>query len=452
MNSQTMTVSDRGAELVALALLVVAVAFGGGSRGAGDLVVHLTAVAALPVALLRARHAPLLGVQRWVQVWFVAAAAVLALQLLPLPPGLWAQLPMRAPLAQDLASVGAEVGWRPLSLEPWGTVRALLWLLTGYASWRLLASLPPAARVRWVQVAVLLGVAMALLGFAQASAGRHPTVRFHPFHNEFGASGTFANRNHFALLMAMLAPLALGLGRVAQARWQATAYLWYLAAVVLVLAAALSFSRAGFLLACGGSAIAAVWAWRWQPPGTGAHRHLGRRLALAGTAALAVVGVATYAWTQLAARLEKDPLDDLRFQYLEHGLSALKAYLPWGSGAGSFRWVYAPFEPEGAMSNTYALHAHNDLIEVVLELGVPGLLLAGIALVLLAWTVWQARAHAPRIALPVFVIGVAIVMPLLHSLVDYPLRTLSLVVVFTGLVAQLGWEKISTPRNANPLA
>lgn len=452
MNSHTMTASDRGAELAALALLVAALAFGGGSRGAGDLVVHLTAALSLPVALLRARHVPLLGVQRWLQVWFVAAAAVLALQLLPLPSGLWTQLPMRGALAQDLAAADAGLGWRPLSMEPWGTVRALLWLMTGYASWRLLASLPPQARVRWVQVAVLLGVVMALLGFAQASAGRHPTVRFHAFHNEFGASGTFANRNHFALLMAMLAPLALGLGRVGQARRQATAYLWYLAAVVLVLAAALSFSRAGFLLACGGSALAALWAWRWWPLEGGARYPLGRGLALGGTAALAAVGVATYAWAQLAARLEKDPLDDLRFQYLDHGLSAMKAYLPWGSGAGSFRWVYAPFEPEGAMTNTYALHAHNDLLEVALELGVPGLLLAGIALVLLAWTVWQARAHATRIALPVFVICVAIAASLLHSLVDYPLRTLSVLVVFTGLVAQLGWEKISTHRNANPLA
>ena len=104
------------------------------------------------------------------------------------------------------------------------------------------------------------------------------------------------------------------------------------------------------------------------------------------------------------------------------------------------------------MTNTYALHAHNDLLEVALELGVPGLLLAGIALVLLAWAVWQARAHTTRIALPVFVICVAIAASLLHSLVDYPLRTLSVLVVFTGLVAQLGWEKISTHRNANPLA
>ena len=104
------------------------------------------------------------------------------------------------------------------------------------------------------------------------------------------------------------------------------------------------------------------------------------------------------------------------------------------------------------MGSTYALHAHNDLVEVALELGVPGLLLAGIALVLLAWAVWRARAHASCIVLPGFVISVAIAMPLLHSLVDYPLRTLSVLVVFTGLVAQLGWEKISTHRNANPLA
>lgn len=430
--------SERLAEAAALALLAGAFAFGGGSRGAGDLVVHLLAVAALPLAVSRAHAHPTSGrPQRAMHAWFAAVAVVLGLQLLPLPPALWQSLPLRNELTAELAAAGAPATWRPMSLDPWGTVRGLLWMLVGYSTFRLLGTLSAEAQTRWLKAAVLLGIAMALLGFAQAAAGRQPTLRFHPFHNEFGASGTFANRNHFALLMAMLAPLAIGLARHAQARRTPWSLPWYFAAVLLVLAAALSFSRAGFLLASAGAAAAALWAWRWHPPGQPAASRARHVLALGSAAALTALGIASYAWTQLAVRLEKDPLEDARVQYLEHGINAVKAFLPWGSGTGSFRWAYAPFEPQHDMSNTYALHAHNDLVEVALEAGVPGLLLIAAALGVLLWSV-LAQRNRPHGAHPLlFVTCVTLVVPLLHSLVDYPLRTLSALVLFCGLLAQL---------------
>lgn len=448
-----MNVSDRVAEGVALALLAAAFAFGGGSRGAGDLVVHLLALAALPLAMVRAGAHPPVGPQRWIQLWFAFAAGLLVLQLLPLPSGLWQRLPLRADLAPDLTAAGVPTGWQPLTLDTWGTVRGLLWLVTAYTAWCLIGTLPPEAQVRWLKVAVVLGVAMALLGFSQAAAGRQPTLRFHPFHNEFGASGTFANRNHFGALMAMLAPLAVGLGRVGLARRHPAAFSWYLAAVVLVLAAALSFSRAGFLLAALASSVAVVGAWRWGAPEVAAARKVRHGLPLAGAAVLAIVGVATYAWTQLAARLDKDPLDDLRMQYLQHGFSAVKAYLTWGTGVGGFRWAYAPFEAPRDMGETYALHAHNDLLEVALETGWLGLLLLAVLLAVLAAAVRQSLGpKASPHALLMIATVIAITVPLLHSLVDYPLRTLSVLLLFSGLIAQLGARKSLQPKTAKPLA
>ena len=95
-------------------------------------------------------------------------------------------------------------------------------------------------------------------------------------------------------------------------------------------------------------------------------RHLLPLFALA----VAVLGIATYAWDGIVARLAQDPLDDLRWQYVHYGMDALRAWLPLGSGFGSFRFVYAPFEPIGAMTYVYALHAHNDLLELLIEGGV----------------------------------------------------------------------------------
>jgi Lipid A core - O-antigen ligase and related enzymes len=98
-------------------------------------------------------------------------------------------------------------------------------------------------------------------------------------------------------------------------------------------------------------------------------------------------------------------LEDGRLDYLQQGWPLIGQYLPWGSGAGSFREVYGAHEPLALLAPNYVLHAHNEPVELLLELGLPGglLLLAGIAL--LAgnhWQVWRAaRSEAallPRLA------------------------------------------------------
>ena len=165
-----------------------------------------------------------------------------------------------------------------------------------------------------------------------------------------------------------------------------------------------------------------------------------------------MAAVATYAWVQLAARLDKDPLEDLRLQYVRHGWEAVKAYLPWGSGAGSFRWTYAPFEPVTDMSETYALHAHNDLLELALELGLSGMGLALCLLFILAAMGIARHELGGRLHLPQFVMAVAVAVPLAHSLVDYPLRTLAVLVLSTGLVAALGSRNSLSAKNATTLA
>ena len=78
------------AEGAAGMLLVGAMVFGGGPRGGGDAVVHLLAVPALVLAILRWRHADATGLQRVFLYWLIAAAAVVGLQLLPLPASVFA--------------------------------------------------------------------------------------------------------------------------------------------------------------------------------------------------------------------------------------------------------------------------------------------------------------------------------------------------------------------------
>ena len=153
------------------------------------------------------------------------------------------------------------------------------------------------------------------------------------------------------------------------------------------------------------------------------------------TMALAAAGIAVYAWNGIVQRLNQDVADDLRWQYLQYGWQVAKASLPWGSGAGSFREVYAPFEPVGAMREVHALHAHNDLLQTAIELGVPGLLLVLAYVAVLAISVRKTPIAVTEWRGILGAAAVAVFLPLVHSFVDYPLRTLAVATTFAMLMA-----------------
>lgn len=438
---------DRIAEVLAGLLLAGALLAGGGSRGAGDLLVHLLAPPALVLGSWRwyARPRPLL--QRAISWLWLAALAVIGLQLLPLPAALVVSLPGRAEVVSGLELAGAATAWLPMSLSPSGTLRAGLALLSVGSLWLLCASLDGRAQRRLLWLAIAIGSAQALLGFAQASAGARAVLALHPNQNIGVATGLFANRNHLACLLAMLVPLALGLGWQAQQRRQhSAALLPYAATAVMALGVALSFSRAGnALLALGlAASLALLLSAATQDQRRPFWRHPLLLLTLAGTA----LAVAAYAWERLAARFGRPMLEDGRLDYLQQGWPLIAQYLPWGSGAGSFREVYGAHEPLALLAPNYVLHAHNEPVELLLELGLPGglLLLAGIALLAaITWKVWRTtRSEAallPRLA----VLGLW--LPLLHSAVDYPLRTLAIGALVALLLAvTTRTESEPTPR------
>jgi hypothetical protein len=419
-------------------LLVVALLFGGGPRGAGDAVVHMAMLPCLALGLLRWREAMDSRWQRVFFAWWGCATALVLLQLVPLPPALYARLPQRASVLADLAQAGVGTAWRPMTLDTWATVRAGLALTTFGATWLLASTLDPRVQRRLLAIALGVGVALAFFGFAQAAGGSR-ALRFHQFHHPIGAIGTFANRNHFASLLAMLLPISLAFAAQAQReRRMSVAASAFATAAVLWLAAALTFSRAGFVLASFALVAGACIAW-W--PRGGASRRWVVPVLVLGVAALSV---GHYAWDGIMHRLEQDPLDDLRWQYVRHGFTAMHAYLPWGTGLGSFPWVYAPMEPLADMGPTFAERAHNDPLQVAIEAGLPGLalLLAFTALVLVKATrnflIWRRdrvgddRVHS--------VIVVALAVPLLHAWVDYPLRTLA-VSVLAGLLLAIRGSK-----------
>src|SRR5262249_50217627 len=139
--------------------------------------------------------------------------------------------------------------------------------------------------------------------------------------------------------------------------------------------------------------------------------------------------------------------------------AAAKAYMPLGSGMGTFPSVYVLFEkPQDALIDVYANRAHNDVLELALEAGVVGL---GLTVLFVAWLaarsvkVWVGRNLAlGGIDLSLARAATVVVgLILAHSLVDYPLRTGAIMGVLAFacglLVVPLGVkEKKSAPEQA----
>src|SRR5690606_1900254 len=119
---------------------------------------------------------------------------------------------------------------------------------------------------------------------------------------------------------------------------------------------------------------------------------------------------------------------------------AARAYMPFGSGAGTFVPVYQMFEKLQDARSFYANRAHNDVLELWLEAGALALILMGAFLVWLirrTVTLWRARPRPGGEIDLLLARAAGIVLALLaaHSLVDYPLRTAAMMALFAFTAA-----------------
>jgi O-antigen ligase len=161
---------------------------------------------------------------------------------------------------------------------------------------------------------------------------------------------------------------------------------------------------------------------------------------IAGLAALSViVSLAGLANSSIGAtKLGHDATGSVqsREQILTTTSKAIADYMPLGSGLGSFVKVYRLYESPAAVTNEYVIHAHNDYVELALELGAAGVVLM---LLFLFWwliqcvAVWGKGEGGPwaRAA------SIASAAVLVHSLVDFPLRTAAISACFAMCLALL---------------
>jgi len=426
--------------LVLLAVLLVILWLAGGASRedvSGQVVSRGAAWIAIITAALFAPR-PRIAEARGAALILGAAILLCVAQLVPLPPGVWRSLPGRMAFTDPLIS--PHNLWRPWSLVPGATVNAVSSLVVPLAM-LVLATGVREEQKRWIPVAVLAVVALALLfGLLQFTGARigNPFVNGTP-----GAvDGMIANRNHFALLLAiglLIAPM-WGVGTGSTSRVRAPVALGIVLLLVLTILA--SGSRAGIALGVVALVLGLLMSRRgvkaalrryprWTLPAIGA-----------GIVALIAIFVLASVAAGRAASIDRLFVDDtdagIRSRGLPTVIAIIRTYFPFGSGLGSFNPIFRLHEPFALLKPTYFNHAHNDFLEVVLTAGLPGLLLLVAGIVWWACrsvAAWRDEAVMPRLG------SATLLLILLASIVDYPARTPLVMAIATIAAIWLGAAK-----------
>lgn len=432
--------------------------FGGGTRQGflGDAAIELLAVILLSVGIWRVFS----GTQPWRGVLFAAVVLVwLAVVLV-------AQGAIIFPEAIALTSLG--VGPLPqlalsssggLSVAPQATWAAALSFLAPLAIFVGVSGLPVGERLLLVRALVAFAVLSVGLGLLQVMHGEASPLRFFPETNVREAVGFFANRNHLATLICVAIVFAgVVVATASDGRslfgltgherggsgWDqmrlaliASLFVWLLAGAFF------TRSRAGLVLGC----LAVVFSlylffsYARRRPRDGSSRS-GGGLALVGLGAVIVGGVAVLGIDRVAAILDRDHVGDLRFVFAWTTIETALKTLPFGTGLGSFVPVYATVERGDDVFRGFANRAHNDFAEFLLESGLAGAVLVGLFLLWFCFGAAVAflgrRMERHDIDLLLRRSGTLVILiVLVHSFVDYPLRTAAIACVFAVACALL---------------
>lgn len=426
---------------------------GGSSRPDTQLLLLLRPASILCVMVILLLRQPNWHIIRPLPFLLAAFAASIAIQLVPLPPALWYRLPGRESYDAVALALGGTHAWHPLAIAPdmaWNSLVSLivpLGCLVGFASLdgdqrRLLL---------WPMLG-LIAFSM-MLGVAQIAGGESSSLYWYKVSGRGQLIGLLANRNHQGAFLALALPLlrAWSLSETTKKKVALTHNIVFLAgAAIIILYILVLGSRAGLALTMVGIAAA----WLVQPAiGLRSLPARQRWLVIAGLVIGVAAVLALALTTDRAVSIGRIADDDLRTEgrvaALPTLLHIITQTMPFGAGFGSFVPVYNSYEPDALLSPFYFNNAHNDLIELAITGGVPALL------VFAGFLFWWARASWRSLASTDLgpwrplqrASAFSILILLLASLTDYPLRTPLLGAVFTILCCWLAHPpKPDTPR------
>ena len=370
------------------------------------------------------------------------------LQLVPLPPALWTLLPGRGAVIDGYRLLGIPLPWLPLTLAPDVAPSSILWLLPAFAVLLGIVVLG-AFRGRGIAVAIVaVTLASVAIGALQVIGGN--SAYLYRVTNYGVAVGFFANANHNATLLLVsipfLAALQVTLLKRSGSQRSASAIRLLVGAAYAVLFVGLLINSS--LAGIGLGVPVALGSWL----AFGRQRPALRRGIVVATVIVSIATVVTIVAGPFGNNLfgvQKANVELSRQTSFALTVRAAHDYFPIGSGTGSFQPVYHMQEPLASVTTTFMNHAHSDWLELLLETGIVGLAFA--ALFLTWWgvrlrAIWRAKEPDPFAQAAV--IATAAIM--LHSVVDYPLRTAALSAVFAACIGLMSGVRPYTQRSRQP--
>ncbi|WP_095204552.1 O-antigen ligase family protein [Mesorhizobium carmichaelinearum] len=395
----------------------------GGGTASGlytDTLIEIMAFISAAVALSRTSTQTTPGSVLWL---LFLTAALLILQIVPLPASLFVGL--RPGLLLGGPWLTDET--RFISVGVGRTIECLLYVVASAAFFL------GVMRLRSDQVYGLLpfffmgAICNGLAGAIQYSLSDNIAIEgLLPFTIN---AGLFANRNHFSALLFVSIPFVIYYGLF---RGHLLSGAIGLIALLLLLLAA--GSRAGVLIGLAITLVSVIF--------------LSARSSIRGFSVFALfVGLSVYtigAWTTIDAK----ELDSAfgRAEFARTTIDGIEENWVAGVGFGNFQKAYQIYEKEGMIFRSYVNHAHNEYLEIAFEGGVIAALLMALYLFLLLFAFARIRRDSFQKAA-----FLSVAFLLVHSLVDYPLRTAALVMTFAYMNAIIFHRGITERMDQKPV-
>ena len=248
---------------------------------------------------------------------------------------------------------------------------------------------------------------------------------------EQAISGTYINPNHFAGLMELCLPIALGL--IMAGHQQQRFYpnfkarlrgmlefmlsrkvLLYLFAVIMFAGIFLSSSRGGIASLLTALVLGLVL-FRFARPTNVPQMRIGMIIV-----PLVVLTVGWFGVGDFIAKLENAGLDSDRGLIREAIYPLIADYPLLGTGAGTFEQIFTLYKNNMLGLSVYD-HSHNDYLELLSEQGIIGFLLMGLAILSAYWRIIKCLGLRRNAQLRGILFGVVVgtLSLLIHAWVDF---------------------------------
>ena len=410
--------------LASLLVVLATMTGGGGSPNPLPEIILQLSTAILAAAWIWVAAKSQTAIDRRVKLAALLILVLPAIQLVPLPPAMWQSLPGRDLQLAALRLVDAQDSWRPISISPQLSLASLLSLGAPVLAMILASQLSSRERSLVVALVCLLALVSFGLGVLQVISGGNWGHFYQETHRGV-ITGFHANRNAAADLLLLGVLAAPFLATLGQNETSAIRHGFFVA--VLSFGVLLTQSRMGIAILP--LAILGSIALRYALAGWA--MSIKRFAAWIGMIALTVgatiAGVLLTGPSRLSAAMERfSATNDLRFELWQDGWFAAAKFWPVGSGIGTIQPVLVSVERLENVDRSLPNRVHNDFLEYLVEggfLAAATLLSVAIIGVKLLITAMNGPTRRRPIALfaTFTVVGLA-----MHSIMDYPLRAMSL--------------------------